>query len=126
MNDNLNKKNIVIVEDDVDTRQALKFMLESLGHNSVEFSGGEALFASGLDLKADIILLDIMMPKMNGYEVLNKLKELDNFKNLPVIMITAKDEDQEVLEGYKFGADYYITKPFTKRQLEYGLKMFLE
>lgn len=126
MNDNLNKKNIVIVEDDVDTRQALKFMLESLGHNSVEFSGGEALFSSGLDLKADIILLDIMMPKMNGYEVLNKLKELDNFKNLPVIMITAKDEDQEVLEGYKFGADYYITKPFTKRQLEYGLKMFLE
>jgi DNA-binding response OmpR family regulator len=66
-----------------------------------------------------------MMPKMNGYQVMEELKKIDRFANLPIIMVTAKDQDSEVLEGYNSGADYYITKPFTSKQIEYGLKLFL-
>ena len=66
-----------------------------------------------------------MMPEMNGYELLKQIRGISGFENLPVIMVTAKDEDSEIIEGYQFGADYYITKPFTAKQLEYGLKLFL-
>ncbi|MCB0332675.1 MAG: response regulator, partial [Bdellovibrionales bacterium] len=73
----------------------------------------------------DIALLDIMMPEMNGYELLEAMKKMPEFESLPVIMVTAKDQDSEILEGYQHGADYYITKPFTTKQIEYGLKLFL-
>jgi DNA-binding response OmpR family regulator len=66
-----------------------------------------------------------MMPVMNGYELMHELKKLPQFETLPVIMVTAKGEDSEILEGYQSGADYYITKPFTIKQLDYGLKLFL-
>jgi DNA-binding response OmpR family regulator len=66
-----------------------------------------------------------MMPEMNGYELLKEIRQLPQYKDLPIIMVTAKDEDSEVLEGYQFGADYYIPKPYTARQLEWGIKIFL-
>jgi DNA-binding response OmpR family regulator len=66
-----------------------------------------------------------MMPGMNGYELLAKIREMPEFANLPIIMVTAKDEDSEIIEGYNFGADYYITKPFNSKQLEYGIKIYL-
>jgi CheY-like chemotaxis protein len=70
-------------------------------------------------------LLDIMMPEMNGYEVMKALKALPEFKDIPIIMVTAKDQDSEILQGYQSGADYYITKPFTAKQLDYGIRIFL-
>ena len=73
----------------------------------------------------DIALLDIMMPEMNGYELMKALRGSPEYKNVPVIMVTARDQDSEILEGYQSGADYYITKPFTAKQLEYGIRIFL-
>lgn len=116
---------ILVVEDDEDIRSALATMLEALGFNHACFaSAREALSALG-GLSIDLALLDIMMPEMNGYELLKEIKKLPQYKDLPIIMVTAKDQDSEILEGYQFGADYYITKPFTTKQLEYGLKIFL-
>ena len=66
-----------------------------------------------------------MMPKMNGYELLDELKKLPNFENVPVSMITAKDQDDDVMSGYQQGVDYYITKPYTTKQIQYALDLLL-
>ena len=119
------KKTILVVEDDSDTRAAICTMLETLGFKHVSFPSAKEALNGIKGLKLDLALLDIMMPEMNGYELMKELKQLPDFKEMPVIMVTAKDQDSEILEGYQIGADYYITKPFTVKQLQYGLKIFL-
>jgi DNA-binding response OmpR family regulator len=121
----MTQKVILVVEDDHDTRDALCVMLKSFGFDPLSFSGAKEALAGIKDKKIALALLDIMMPGMNGYELLAKMKEMPEFANLPVIMVTAKDQDSEILEGYQTGADYYITKPFTAKQLEYGIRLFL-
>jgi len=66
-----------------------------------------------------------MMPEMDGMEVLDRIKANPQHAQLPVILVTAKVQDDDLLAGYKFGADYYITKPFTVRQLLYGIGLVL-
>lgn len=119
------KKTILVVEDDDDSRQALEVMLENLGFQFISFNSGVEALKSIPGKKIDLALLDIMMPQMNGYELLQKIREMEEFKSTPIIMVTAKDQDSEVIEGYQHGADYYITKPFTTKQLDYGIKIFL-
>ncbi len=121
----MSNKVILVVEDDNDSRSAICTMLEALGYTPVGYSGGKEALAGAKGKRIDLALLDIMMPEMNGYEVLRELKQIPEFKELPCIMVTAKDQDSEILEGYQYGADYYITKPFTTKQLEYGIKIFL-
>jgi DNA-binding response OmpR family regulator len=117
--------NILVVEDDNDSREALCAVLEKLGYTPISFGDSTQVISGIKGQKLDLALLDIMMPKMNGYELLQELKNIPELKELPVIMVTAKDKDEEVLSGYQHGADYYITKPFTAQQLEYGIKIFL-
>jgi DNA-binding response OmpR family regulator len=88
--------------------------------------------SSGLELlnmlknqKPDLIILDIMMPEMDGLEVLSRLKAVADTATLPVILLTAKVQYEDVLGGYKLGADYYITKPFTSTQLVNGINLLL-
>lgn len=119
------KQTILVVEDDDDSRQAICTILESLSYEHIAFNSGKNALADIGDKKVDLALIDIMMPEMNGYELLRALKQLPTFKSTPIIMVTAKDEDSEILEGYQYGADYYITKPFTAKQLEYGIKIYL-
>jgi len=124
--DNQEKKaTILVVEDDTDSLAALCAILESLGYNPLAFSSGREALEGIVGQEIDLALLDIMMPEMNGYQFLEKMKEIEEFKDLPVIMVTAKDADSEILEGYQSGADYYITKPFTSKQIEYGIKLFI-
>ena len=119
------KKTILVVDDDELSRQAMSFILEGLGFETIQFTSATEVMKGIHGKIIDLALLDIMMPNMNGYELLKQLRESDEFKKLPVIMVTAKDADSEVLEGYKYGADYYITKPFTSKQLEYGVKLYI-
>lgn len=119
------KKSILVVEDDLDTRTSICTMLEALGYLPTAYASGKECLTGVNGKKFDLALFDIMMPEMSGYELMAELKKLPDFATLPVIMVTAKDRDSEILEGYQFGADYYITKPFTVKQLEYGLKIFL-
>lgn len=120
------KKMILVVEDDTDSRQALCTIIEGLGYASLSFPSGKEALAGIQGQKLDLALIDIMMPQMNGYEFLAELRKIPEFKDLPVIMVTAKDEDSEILEGYQYGADYYITKPYTSKQLQYGIKLYIE
>jgi DNA-binding response OmpR family regulator len=116
---------ILVVEDDQDTRDTLCTMLSSLGYTPLSFPSGKAALEGLKGEPVKLALLDIMMPEMNGYELLEQIRKLPEFSGLPIIMVTAKDQDSEILEGYHCGADYYITKPFTRKQLEYGIKLFL-
>jgi CheY-like chemotaxis protein len=116
---------ILVVEDDADARGALCTMLEGLGYPFLSFSSGEEALKGIKGKEIGLALVDIMMPGMNGYELLAEFKKKPELKDMPVIMVTAKDQESEILEGYQTGADYYITKPYTSKQLEYGLKMFL-
>jgi DNA-binding response OmpR family regulator len=120
------KKTILVVEDDDDSRQALCVILENLGFEPVAFGSPLGVLDAIKGKKIDLALLDIMMPSMNGYELLQKLRASEEFGTTPVFMVTAKDGDGEVLEGYKYGADYYIMKPYTSRQLDYGIKLYLD
>jgi DNA-binding response OmpR family regulator len=74
----------------------------------------------------DFLILDILMPNKDGWEVLKEVKSNPKTKDIPVIVLTAKNEDSDMFKGYELGASYYLTKPFTKAQLLYGLKLIFE
>jgi DNA-binding response OmpR family regulator len=119
----------LVVDDDADTRNLVEAMLNALVCDAtlVE-SGEEALEALDSEEKVkafDAVFLDVMMPGLNGFEVLERLKAQELTKELPVIMLTAKDGGDELIAGYRIGADYYIPKPFTKQQIEFGLDLLL-
>lgn len=119
------KKNILIVDDNNDIRESMIAMVESLGYGVVAFGSGKAALSGIAGNNLALALLDIMMPEMSGYDLLIEIKKIPEYESLPIIMVTAKDGDSEILEGYQVGADYYITKPFTLKQLEYGINLFL-
>jgi CheY-like chemotaxis protein len=118
-------KHILVVEDDPDNRLALCAMLSGLGYTSLSFGSGKEALAGIHNTEIHLALIDVMMPEMNGYELLSELKSRPELSALPVIMVTARDDDSDVLHGYQHGADYYITKPYTAEQLRYGLELYL-
>ena len=119
------KKMVLVVEDDPDSRAALCTMLEALGYRHMSFASAKEALNGIKGQHVDVALLDIMMPEINGYELIKLIRALPEFKSLPIIMVTAKEAESEIIEGYQYGADYYITKPYTSAQLEYGIKIFL-
>ena len=118
-------KKILVVDDSPDTVQIVSTILEGKGFSVLKaFSASEAL-AEVERGAPDLVILDIMMPKVNGLEVLEKLRGRVETGSVPVILLTAKNQDEDVLQGYKLGADYYITKPFTSVQLLYGVNLLI-
>jgi len=119
-------KKILIVDDEEAIRKFLKIHLVKLGYEVKEAADGEqALEQLGKD-NFDLLICDIMMPKKDGWEVIKQCKSNPKMKNIPVIVLTAKDQDSDMFKGYDLGANYYMTKPFTKDQLLYGLKLMFE
>ena len=121
----MTKKKVLVVDDDKDCVQLVKDFLESRGFEIVTAVEGETGLAKAKALKPDLIILDVMMPLMDGITVLQKLKENPVTQSIPVIMLTAKDRDEDVLKGYKHGAEYYITKPFELNQLILGVNLMI-
>jgi CheY-like chemotaxis protein len=115
----------MVVEDDQDSRDAIVTVIQSLGYETVAFESAVEALKQIDTLKISIALIDIMMPVMNGIELMQAIRNKPELSGLPIILVTARAEDDDMLEGYKFGADYYIPKPFTAKQIEYGLKLFL-
>jgi CheY-like chemotaxis protein len=118
-------RTIMVVDDNPDLVDILRMMLESKGFNVRCASSGKELFAGLEELKPDLILLDIMMPQMDGLEVLTRLKEEPSTAFIPVILLTAKVHHEDIQRGYKMGAEYYITKPFTSTQVLDGINLIL-
>ena len=119
------KKTIMVVDDNPDIITTVKTILEGRGFTVFSASSGPELLTLLPTQKADLIILDIMMPEMDGLEVLTRLKGKTETSTIPVILLTAKVQYEDVLGGYKLGADYYITKPFTSTQLVNGINLLL-
>jgi CheY-like chemotaxis protein len=119
------QRTIMVVDDNPDIITIVKTILEGKGFTVFSASSGQELLALLKSQKPDLLILDIMMPEMDGLEVLTKLKAVTDTANIPVILLTAKVQYEDVLGGYKLGADYYITKPFTSTQLINGINLLL-
>lgn len=116
---------ILIVDDDMDSLLPLKRSLERENYKVVEaYSGQEALQKASAETP-DVILLDLMMPGMDGYEVCNRLKKEMNLKNTQIIMLTARDDVGDKIRGLDLGADDYVTKPFNLSELKARIKTAL-
>jgi DNA-binding response OmpR family regulator len=119
-------RKILVVDDEEVIRKFLRIHLAKLGYEVKEAADGEqAIEQLGKD-DFDLLICDIMMPKKDGWEVIKEAKSNPKMKDIPVIVLTAKIEDSDMFKGYDLGASYYMTKPFTKGQLLYGLKLMLE
>ncbi|HET9296963.1 MAG TPA: response regulator [Candidatus Binatia bacterium] len=119
------QRTIMVVDDNPDIITIVKTILEGKGYQVLSASSGQELLNLLTDQKPDLIILDIMMPEMDGLEVLGRLKAVTDTASIPVILLTAKVQYEDVLGGYKLGADYYITKPFTSTQLVNGINLLL-
>ena len=108
---------ILIVDDDTTNLQVIGSFLYNKNYKIILAKSGEDDLKSVENNLPDLILLDIMMPEMNGYEVCNKLKANNQTKNIPVIFLTAKTETKDIIKGFKTGGVDYITKPFIKEEL---------
>ena len=108
---------ILVAEDDPNSRKLLDFRLKSVGHEVIfAVDGGEALEMVTKE-KPELVLLDVIMPVMNGFQVLRKLKSQEETKNIPVIMLTSKAQEKDIVSGLEVGAVDYVTKPFSFAEL---------
>lgn len=119
------KKKILIADDNPDNVELLRKRLGSQGYETAAAFDGEEALQAILQETPDLLILDVMMPKMDGYEVLQRLRQHDDYRNLPVILLTAKKEIPDKLKGLDIGADDYITKPFNPQELLARVKSLL-
>ncbi|MBM4348383.1 MAG: response regulator [Deltaproteobacteria bacterium] len=119
-------KRILIVDDEEVIRKFLKIHLTKLGYEVTEAEDGQKAIEKIGGGKFDLIICDVMMPNKNGWEVVKEVKSNPKSSEIPIILLTAKNEDVDMFKGYELGANYYMAKPFTKDQLLYGLKLMFE
>lgn len=110
---------ILIVDDEAPIVEILKYNLTKSGYRVIVAYDGEEGYYAAINQKPDLILLDVMLPKMDGFEVLRKIREK---QSTPVIMLTAREEEVDKILGLELGADDYITKPFSVRELTARVK----
>ena len=118
-------KKILVVDDEVDLVETVRFPLEMEGyHVLVSYNGEDALNQARKE-NPDLILLDLMLPKLDGYKVCRLLKFDERYKHIPIFMLTAKTQEKDKVLGLETGADEYITKPFEMDVLMEKVKAYL-
>ena len=108
---------ILCADDDPMIRRVVTITLEADGFDVCTVADGDAAYEEALRHHPDVVVLDIMMPGRDGYDVLRALRENPETADVPVVLLSAKATDAEVWEGWKAGADYYMTKPFNPTEL---------
>jgi DNA-binding response OmpR family regulator len=108
---------ILVAEDERDIRELINFTLMFAGHKVTQASNGAEALDLAPKIKPDLIMMDVRMPKMTGYEACRQMKLIDDIKNVPVIFLSAKGQDEEVATGLEAGAVEYILKPFAPDEL---------
>jgi len=121
----MRKSKILIVDDAIDTVDLLKKRFRSEGYDTEEAYNGEEALQKVPEYNPDLIVLDIMMPKIDGYEVCQRLKADENTKYIPVLMLTAKGEVEHKVKGLDIGADDYLAKPFDYKELSARVRSLL-
>ncbi|HKJ26586.1 MAG TPA: response regulator transcription factor [Anaerolineales bacterium] len=117
---------ILIAEDERDIRDLITFTLKFAGHDVVPTANGEEAYLKAQEETPDLIMMDVRMPRMTGYEACRKMKEIDELKPIPVIFLSAKGQEAEVAAGLEAGAVEYILKPFAPDQLTARVSAILE
>lgn len=115
--DNAPRKRILVVEDDEDLLRMLQHMLVALGRVVKASDGAEALERLQRDTAFDLVVTDLMMPRMDGLALAKRMKADARLAHIPVLMLTAKDTPKDVIAGINAGARHYITKPFKQQEL---------
>ena len=116
------KKTILVVDDEQSIMELLVFNLQKEGYNTLEAYDGVTAVEMAINEKPDLILLDVMIPKMDGISVCKKIRYALNISNIPILMISAKDTESDKIVGLEMGADDYITKPFQIREVMARIK----
>ncbi len=117
--------NILVIEDEPAIQELLALNITQAGHNAIRALSGEIALDLMRETVPDLILLDWMLPGMNGLELARKLKSDTYTKNIPIIMLTARGEEYDKVRGLEVGADDYVTKPFSPRELNARIKAVL-
>ena len=119
-------KKILVVDDEKPIHSYLQRKLSKLGYSVYIAEDGEEALTQAFSLLPDIILLDIKLPKLNGIEVCKRLKSDDTTKQIPVIMLSAKAQSEEIAEGLRAGADKYLCKPISFPDILEEIKIYEE
>ena len=108
---------ILVADDDIDIRELVEFKLSTLGHDIVAVTDGAAAIDACKEDRPDLAVLDVMMPGMSGLDAIRVIRSDPSLSDLPVILLTARAQESDVETGFDSGADDYITKPFSPREL---------
>ncbi|HEX5617045.1 MAG TPA: response regulator [Solirubrobacteraceae bacterium] len=117
---------ILAADDDEDILQLVVFRLERSGYTVLQAHDGEEALRLALEHKPDLAVLDVMMPKMDGFEVTRRLRAEEATRAMPIIMLTARAQDSDVEQGFDAGASDYLRKPFSPQELRARVQAILE
>jgi CheY-like chemotaxis protein len=117
---------ILVVEDERDIRQLIAITLQLSDFRVVEAANGEEALKQALAVNPDLILMDVRMPKMDGYEACHRLKQMEQTKDIPVVFLSAKGQDTQIKKGFAVGAVAYFLKPFSPEELPPRLHKILK
>ena len=110
-------KKVLIVDDELNIVTALEFLLQKNGYEVMAAQNGDEALQRVESFGPDLVLLDVMMPRISGYEVCRRMRERSDWKHIKIIMLSAKGREAEVSKGVSLGADLYVTKPFSNNEL---------
>jgi DNA-binding response OmpR family regulator len=110
-------KKVLIVDDEPNIVAALEFLLEKSGYQVQVAANGEEALARLDDFAPDLVLLDVMVPKVSGYEVCQRMRGQPKWRDIKIVMLSARGREVEVEKGMSLGADLYVTKPFSSAEL---------
>ena len=116
---------VLIADDDEDILSLVAFRLERSGYQVVTATDGEEAFAIAVERQPNLAILDVMMPKLDGYELTKKLREDEATRSIPVVLLTARVQEADVARGFEAGADDYIKKPFSPQELRARVQAIL-
>ncbi|HFE53339.1 MAG TPA: response regulator [Bacteroidetes bacterium] len=116
---------ILIADDEPFIARSLSYVLEKSGYEIYLARDGEEALRRAIDVKPDLVFLDLMMPKKNGYEVCSEIRNHPELQNVPIILITAKGQKADLERGLEAGANEYMTKPFSPTQVVARVKQVL-
>jgi len=122
----MERNKILIIDDEPQIVRALELLMQREGFEIRSASDGVEALSAIEDIAPDLILLDLMMPRMDGFELCQKIRSNPAWKNMIIVILTAKGRDIEREKGMALGADYYVTKPFSTREVVQLIKSALE
>jgi two-component system, OmpR family, alkaline phosphatase synthesis response regulator PhoP len=111
------KRKILLVDDEPDIVSMTRMRLEASGYEVFTASDGQEGYGMAKEQKPDLLILDLMLPKMDGFQVCRMLKSDEHFRNIPIIMLTAKSQKEDKDYAQKLGVDFFLTKPYEAKEL---------